>query len=228
MLLFGGEYLALTIKTGLVTGLISLTEGIAVGRTFASINDYHVDGNKEMMAIGLMNMAGSCTSCYVTTGSFSRSAVNYNAGCKTAVSNLVMAVSVMVTLLLLTPLFYYTPNVVLAAIIVGAVLGLIDYHAAYFIWKVDKVDFLACMGAFVGVVFYSVQMGLVIAVGISVLKILLHVTRPHTSLLGNIPGTNYFRNLEQYTEATRIPAFLILRIDAPIYFANSTYLRERI
>ncbi|GLJ34405.1 hypothetical protein SUGI_0691690 [Cryptomeria japonica] len=228
MLLFGAEYLALTIKTGLVTGLISLTEGIAVGRTFASINDYHVDGNKEMLAIGLMNMAGSCTSCYVTTGSFSRSAVNYNAGCKTAVSNLVMAVSVMITLLLLTPLFYYTPNVVLAAIIVGAVLGLIDYHTAYFIWKVDKVDFLACMGAFVGVIFISVQMGLVIAVGISVLKILLHVTRPHTSLLGNIPGTNYFRNVEQYTEATRIPAFLIIRIDAPIYFANSTYLRERI
>ncbi|KAH9289279.1 hypothetical protein KI387_033396 [Taxus chinensis] len=228
MLLFGGEYLALTIKTGLVTGLISLTEGIAVGRTFASINDYQVDGNKEMMAIGLMNMAGSCTSCYVTTGSFSRSAVNYNAGCKSAVSNLVMAVAVMVTLLLLTPLFYYTPNVVLGAIIVAAVLGLIDYPAAYFIWKVDKVDFLACMGAFMGTIFISVQMGLIIAVGISVLKILLHVTRPHTSLLGNIPGTNYYRNLEQYTEATRIPAFLLLRIDAPIYFANSTYLRERI
>jgi len=199
-----------------------------VGRTFASIKDYQVDGNKEMMAIGLMNMAGSCTSSYVTTGSFSRSAVNYNAGCKSAVSNIVMALTVMVTLLLLTPLFYYTPGVVLASIIIAAVLGLIDFPAAYFIWKVDKMDFLACVGAFMGVIFISVQMGLLIAVGISVFKILLHVTRPHTSLQGRIPGTNYYRNIEQYSEATRLPAFLILRIDAPIYFANSTYLKERI
>ncbi|RHN79082.1 putative SLC26A/SulP transporter [Medicago truncatula] len=80
MLYFSGPHLALAIKTGLVTGILSLTEGIAVGRTFASLQNYQVDGNKEMMAIGLMNIAGSCSSCYVTTGSFSRSAVNYNAG----------------------------------------------------------------------------------------------------------------------------------------------------
>ena len=76
-------------------------EGIAVGRTFASIKNYQVDGNKEMMAIGVMNMAGSCASCYVTTGSFSRSAVNYSAGSRTAVSNIVMAATVLVTLLFL-------------------------------------------------------------------------------------------------------------------------------
>ncbi|MBO1915502.1 hypothetical protein J4G37_63070, partial [Microvirga sp. 3-52] len=68
MLTFSGSYVALTIKTGIMTGILSLTEGIAVGRTFASINNYQVDGNKEMMAIGIMNMAGSCASCYVTTG----------------------------------------------------------------------------------------------------------------------------------------------------------------
>jgi sulfate transporter 3 len=67
-LLFDPQYLGLTVKTGLVTGIISLTEGVAVGRTFASLKDYQVDGNKEMMAIGLMNIVGSCTSCYVTTG----------------------------------------------------------------------------------------------------------------------------------------------------------------
>lgn len=228
MLCFHGPYLPLALKTGLVTGLIALTEGIAVGRTFASIKGYQVDGNKEMMAIGLMNMVGSSTSCYVTTGSFSRSAVNYNAGCKSAVSNIVMALTVMVSLLLLTPLFYYTPVVVLSSIIVAAVLGLIDVPAAYFIWRVDKVDFFACMGAFLGVIFISVQTGLLIAVGISVFKILLDVTRPHTLLLGNIPGTVLYRNVEQYKEALRAPGFLILGIASPIYFANSTYLRERI
>ncbi|KAK8574700.1 hypothetical protein V6N12_062387 [Hibiscus sabdariffa] len=227
MLYFNGQYLALAIKTGLVTGILSLTEGVAVGRTFASLKNYQVDGNKEMMAMGLMNMAGSCTSCYVTTGSFSRSAVNFNAGAQTAVSNIVLATAVLVTLLFLMPLFYYTPNVILAAIIITAVIGLIDYEAAYKLWKTDKLDFLACTCSFFGVLFISVPLGLAIAVGVSVFKILLHVTRPNTVLLGNIPGTHIYQSLNRYKEASRVPSFLILAIESPIYFANSTYLQER-
>ncbi|TYH79582.1 hypothetical protein ES332_D03G073700v1 [Gossypium tomentosum] len=228
MLYFNGQYLALAIKTGIVTGILSLTEGIAVGRTFASLKNYQVDGNKEMMAIGLMNMASSCTSCYVTTGSFSRSAVNYNAGAQTAVSNIVLAGTVLVTLLFLMPLFYYTPNVILVAIIITAVIGLIDYKAAYKLWKVDKLDFLACICSFFGVLFISVPLGLGIAVGVSVVKILLHVTRPNTLVLGNIPATQIYQSLNRYKEASRVPSFLILAIESPIYFANSTYLQERL
>uniref|UniRef100_A0A803LEL9 STAS domain-containing protein n=1 Tax=Chenopodium quinoa TaxID=63459 RepID=A0A803LEL9_CHEQI len=228
MLYFSGAYLGLAIKTGIVSGILALTEGIAVGRTFATLNNYQVDGNKEMMAIGLMNMAGSCSSCYVTTGSFSRSAVNYNAGAKTAISNVVMASAVLITLLFLMPLFHYTPTVILAAIIITAVIGLIDYQAAIHLWKVDKLDFLACVCSFFGVLFVSVPLGLAIAVGISVFKILLHVTRPNTNVLGNIPGTQTYQSLGRYREAMRIPSFLILAIESPIYFANSTYLQERI
>ncbi|VVA97794.1 unnamed protein product [Arabis nemorensis] len=228
MLYFSGTHLALAIKTGIITGILSLTEGIAVGRTFASLKNYQVNGNKEMMAIGFMNMAGSCTSCYVTTGSFSRSAVNYNAGAKTAVSNIVMASAVLVTLLFLMPLFYYTPNVILAAIILTAVIGLIDYQAAYKLWKVDKFDFFTCMCSFFGVLFVSVPLGLAIAVGVSVMKILLNVTRPNTIEFGNIRGTEIYQSLGRYREASRIPGFLILAIESPIYFANSTYLQERI
>ncbi|CAK8574712.1 unnamed protein product [Lathyrus sativus] len=228
MLFFNGPYLALAIKTGLVSGILSLTEGIAVGRTFASLRNYQVDGNKEMMAIGLMNIAGPCCSCYVTTGSFSRSAVNYNAGAQTAVSNIIMASAVLVTLLFLMPLFYYTPNVILAAIIITAVIGLIDFRVAYKLWKVDKLDFLACLCSFFGVLFISVPIGLGIAVAISVFKILLHVSRPNTLVLGNIPGTPIFHNLNQYKEALRIPSFIILAVESPIYFANATYLQERI
>lgn len=98
------------------------------------------------------------------SGSFSRSAVNYNAGAKTVVSNIIMAAAVLVTLLFLMPLFFYTPNVILAAIIITAVSGLIDYQAAYRLWKVDKLDFLACMCSFFGVLFISVPLGLAIAV----------------------------------------------------------------
>ncbi|CAL5036679.1 unnamed protein product [Urochloa decumbens] len=228
MLTFSGSYVALTIKTGIMTGILSLTEGIAVGRTFASINNYQVDGNKEMMAIGIMNMAGSCASCYVTTGSFSRSAVNYSAGCKTAVSNIVMASAVLVTLLFLMPLFHYTPNVILSAIIITAVIGLIDVRGAAKLWKVDKLDFLACMSAFLGVLLVSVQMGLAIAVGISLFKILLQVTRPNMVVKGLIPGTQSYRSVVQYKEAVRVPGFLVVGVESAIYFANSMYLVERV
>ncbi|XP_059637929.1 probable sulfate transporter 3.4 [Cornus florida] len=228
MLFFHGSHFGLSIKTGIVTGILSLTEGIAVGRTFASLQNYQVDGNKEMMAIGVMNIAGSFSSCYVTTGSFSRSAVNYNAGAKTAFSNIVLAASVLVTLLFLMPLFYHTPNVVLATIIITAVIGLIDYNAAFQLWKIDKLDFLACLCSFFGVLFVSVQMGLAIAIGVSIFKILLHVTRPNTNLLGNIPGTQLYQSLSRYEDAKRVPYFIILGIESPIYFANSTYLQERV
>ncbi|KAF7135136.1 hypothetical protein RHSIM_Rhsim08G0220600 [Rhododendron simsii] len=228
MLYFQGAYLGVALKTGIVTGILALTEGIAVGRTFAALKNYQVDGNKEMMAIGLMNMAGSCSSCYITTGSFSRSAVNYNAGAQTIVSNIVMSSAVLVTLLFLMPLFTYTPNFILAAIIITAVIGLIDYQAAFRLWKVDKLDFLACICSFLGVLFISVPLGLAIAVGVSVFKILLHVTRPNTMVLGNIPGTQIYQNISRYSSALRVPSFLIVAVESPFFFANSTYLQERI
>ena len=183
------------------------------------------------------------------SGSFSRSAVNYNAGAQTAISNVVMSAAVLITLLFLMPLFHYTPNFILAAIIITAVIGLIDYQAACRLWKVDKLDFVACVCSFFGILFISVPMGLAIAVsflidvslsnckvvsltrnfqvGVSVFKILLHVTRPNTIVLGNISGTQIFQNLDRYRDASRVPSFLILAVESPIYFANSTYLQER-
>ncbi|XP_041018713.1 sulfate transporter 3.1-like [Juglans microcarpa x Juglans regia] len=227
-LVFVSPYLMTAIKTGIITGVIALAEGIAVGRSFSMFKNYHIDGNKEMIAFGMMNIVGSCTSCYLTTGPFSRSAVNYNAGCKTAVSNIVMAVAVMFTLLFLTPLFHYTPLVVLAAIIISAMLGLIDYEAAMHLWHVDKFDFIVCMSAYLGVVFGSVTIGLVIAISISLLRVLLFVARPRTLVMGNIPESMIYRNVEQYPNANNVPGILILEIDAPIYFTNASYLRERI
>ena len=102
-------------------------------------------------------------------GPFSRSAVNYNAGCKTALSNVVMAVAVAVTLLFLTPLFFYTPLVVLSSIIIAAMLGLVDYEAAIHLWKLDKFDFFVCLSAYLGVVFGTIEIGLILSVRISIL-----------------------------------------------------------
>ncbi|KAI3460908.1 hypothetical protein Pfo_017571 [Paulownia fortunei] len=225
---FDSQYLTAAIKTGIVTGIIALAEGIAVGRSFAMFKNYHIDGNKEMIAFGMMNIAGSCTSCYLTAGPFSRSAVNFNAGCKTAVSNIVMAFAVMITLLFLTPLFHYTPLVVLSSIIIAAMLGLIDYEAAIHLWHIDKFDFVVCMSAYIGVVFANIEIGLVLAIGLSILRVLLFVARPRTLVLGNIPDTKVYRSVDQYQNANNVPGVLILEIDSPIYFANSNYLRERI
>ncbi|KAK9067600.1 hypothetical protein SSX86_011711 [Deinandra increscens subsp. villosa] len=227
-LAFGSKYLSTAIKTGIVTGVIALAEGIAVGRSFAMFKNYNIDGNKEMIAFGMMNIAGSCTSCYLTTGPFSRSAVNFNAGCKTAVSNIVMAIAVMITLLFLTPLFHYTPLVVLSSIIISAMLGLINYEEAIHLWSLDKFDFIVCMSAYFGVVFGSVEIGLVVAVALSLLRVLMFVSRPRTSTLGHIPDSSIYRSTDQYQNAKTVPGILILQIDAPIYFANSSYLRERI
>ncbi|XVF38275.1 hypothetical protein REPUB_Repub20aG0086400 [Reevesia pubescens] len=227
-LAFGSPHLMAAIKTGIIIGVIGLAEGIAVGRTFAMFNNYHIDGNKEMIAFGMMNIAGSCTSCYLTAGPFSRTAVNFNAGSKSAVSNIVMATAVMFTLLFLTPLFHYTPLVVLSSIIIAAMLGLLDYEAAIRLWKIDKFDFFICLGAYLGVVLGSVEIGLVIALTVSLLRIILFVARPRTIVLGNIPNSGIYRSMDQYPIANHVPGILILQIDAPVYFANASYLRERI
>ncbi|XWS15046.1 hypothetical protein CRYUN_Cryun35bG0060700 [Craigia yunnanensis] len=226
---FKGPHVAEAAKIGLISAVVALTEAIAVGRSFASVKGYHLDGNKEMMAMGFMNLAGSLTSCYVATGSFSRSAVNFSAGCQTVVSNIVMAITVLLALELFTRLLYYTPIAILASIILSALPGLIDINEAYYIWKVDKLDFLACIGAFVGVLFASVEIGLLVAVTISFAKILLNSIRPAVELLGRLPRTDIFCEVDQYPMAIKTPGILTLRVNSGLLcFANANFLRERI
>lgn len=226
---FSGQHVGQAAKIGLVSAIVALTEAIAVGRSFASIRGYHLDGNKEMVAMGFMNIAGSLTSCYVATGSFSRTAVNFSAGCETVVSNIVMAIAVFLSLELLTRLLYFTPIAILASIILSALPGLIDIPEAYHIWKVDKMDFLACAGAFFGVLFASVEIGLVAAVTISFAKIILNSIRPSVEGLGKLPGTDIFCDINQYPMAIKTPGILIVRINSGLLcFANANFVRERI
>ncbi|XP_061365324.1 low affinity sulfate transporter 3-like isoform X1 [Gastrolobium bilobum] len=226
---FHGQHVGQAAKIGLISAIIALTEAIAVGRSFASIKGYHLDGNKEMLAMGCMNIAGSFTSCYVATGSFSRTAVNFSAGCQTAVSNIVMAVTVLLCLELFTRLLYYTPMAILASIILSALPGLIDIREACYIWKVDKLDFLACIGAFFGVLFASVEIGLLVAVSISFAKILMQSIRPGIEVLGRVPRTEAFCDVSQYPMAISTPGILVIRISSgSLCFANASFVRERI
>uniref|UniRef100_A0A5B6Z4X5 Putative low affinity sulfate transporter 3 n=1 Tax=Davidia involucrata TaxID=16924 RepID=A0A5B6Z4X5_DAVIN len=226
---FNSSHVSEVAKIGLVIAVVALTEAIAVGRSFASIKKYHIDGNKEMVAMGFMNIAGSLTSCYVATGSFSRTAVNFSAGCETVVSNIVMAITVLISLELFTRLLYFTPIAILASIILSALPGLIDLNEAYNIWKVDKLDFLACIGAFFGVVFASVEIGLLAAVTISFAKIILNSIQPGIETLGRLPGTDMFFDVNQYPMAMKTPGILTIRVkSALLCFANANFVRERI
>ncbi|GAB2210492.1 hypothetical protein Droror1_Dr00015759, partial [Drosera rotundifolia] len=203
-------------------------EGIAIGRSFALLKNQKVDGNKEMIAFGLMNIVGSLTSCYLTTGPFSKTAVNVNAGCKTQMSNLVMALCMMLTLLFLAPLFSYTPLVALSTIIMSAMFGLIDYEKMYHMFKVDKYDFIICLVAFFGVAFISMDVGLGLSVGLAIIRSMLYAARPETSKLGKLPGTELYRDIKQYPMPDETPGILILELGSPICFSGSSYVRERI
>ncbi|XP_042379560.1 low affinity sulfate transporter 3-like [Zingiber officinale] len=224
-----GSHVGESAKIGLICAIIALTEAIAVGRSFAAVKGYQLDGNKEMVAMGFMNIAGSLSSCYVATGSFSRTAVNVSAGCVTAVSNIIMAITVLISLEVLMKLLYYTPIAILASIILSALPGLINFKEAYIIWKVDKMDFLACFGAFAGVLFGSVEIGLLTAVIISFARIIIRALRPNIEMLGRIEGTNIYCNMKQYPFAITTPNLLIIRIDSPfLCFINANFIRERI
>ncbi|KAK7282786.1 hypothetical protein RIF29_11844 [Crotalaria pallida] len=226
---FHGPHVGQAAKIGLLSAVIALTEAIAVGRSFASIKGYHLDGNKEMLAMGCMNIAGSLSSCYVATGSFSRTAVNFSAGCQTSVSNIVMALTMLLCLELFTRLLYYTPFAILASIILSALPGLIDISEALYIWKVDKFDFLACAGAFFGVLFHSVEIGLIIAVSLSFAKILIQSIRPGIEILGRVPRTEAFCDVIQYPMAISTPGILVIRISSgSMCFANANFVREGI
>ncbi|CAL5189373.1 unnamed protein product [Lathyrus oleraceus] len=226
---FHGQNVGQAAKIGLVCAVIALTEAMAVGRSFASIKGYQLDGNREMLSMGIMNVAGSLTSCYVATGSFSRTAVNFSAGCQTAVSNIVMAVTVILFLQLFARLLYYTPMAILASIILSALPGLIDLNEARYIWKVDKLDFLACIGAFFGVLFASVEIGLLVAVTISFAKILIQSIRPGVEILGRVPRTEAFCDVTQYPMAISTPGIVVIRISSgSLCFANANFVKERI
>lgn len=224
-----GGYAAECAKIALVCAVIALTEAVAVGRSFSAINGYRLDGNKEMVAMGFMNIAGSLSSCYVATGSFSRTAVNFAAGCKTTVSNIIMAATVMVALELLTKLLYYTPVSILASIILSALPGLINVQEVCFLWKVDKMDFLTCMGSFLGVLFGSVEIGLSVALLVSFAKIIIQSIWPQVEILGRLQGTEIFCNVKQYPVVHETPTVLTVRIETSfLCFVNSSSIKEKI
>lgn len=208
--------------------IVGFMESIAIGKSIASKHKYEIDSSQELIGLGMANLFGAMFQSYPVTGSFSRSAVNNESGALSGVAGMVTATLVMIVLILLTSVFEKLPQCVLAAIVISGVLGLIDSEEAIHLFKVHKFDFAVWMTACLGTVFLGVEIGLAIAVGVSLLIVLYESAYPHTSVLGRLPGTRHYRNVKQYPEVERYHGIVIVRIDAPLFFANAQNVRDKI
>ncbi|CAI7841297.1 unnamed protein product [Closterium sp. NIES-53] len=223
------EYTDEVALIALYAALVSLAESIGIGRTFAGMYGYHIDGNKELIAYGAMNLSGSFTSCYVATGSFSRTAVNILAGAHTALTQIILSFTMLIVLLAAAPAFKYVPACVVGAVIANSVLNLLDFKAAFTIWRVDKLDFMVMLGCFLGIIFGSPEIGLLVASVLSVLKLLLRIVRPHIRLLGLLPGGAATAvSVLQFPNSTLCEGIVMLRIESPLYFPAANFCRQRI
>ncbi len=211
----------------LTLALIAFMEAISVGKALqAKHKDYEIDPNQELVAIGLANAGGAFFQCYPTTGGFSRSAVNDQAGAKTGVAAFISAGLIMLTLLFLTPLFYYLPQAVLASIIMVAVLGLIDVKYAQNLWKTQKADFSMFLVTFVLTLTLGIREGILIGVLLSLALMIYQTTRPHFAELGRLPDTDDYRNVARFPEVVLREDVLIVRYDASLYFANLNHFKD--
>ncbi len=214
------------IPAALAISLVGFMESIAVAKAMAAKHKYDVDANQELIGLGLANIGGALFQAYPTTGGFSRTAVNDQSGAKTGLASIISAAVIGLTLLFLTPLFYYLPNAVLAAVIMVAVFGLIDIQEAKFLWKVKRSDFALLAVSFLGTLFLGIEEGIALGVILSLAWVIYRSTRPHIAVLGRIPDTNAFRNVERFPEVIRQEGTVIVRIDASFYFANASLIKD--
>jgi SulP family sulfate permease len=209
------------LPTASALALLSFTESMAISRTIQSKHkEYKIVPNKELMALGLANFFGSIFRSFPVSGGFARSTLNEQAGAKTNLSSIFSALVIILTLLFLTPLFYYLPKVILASIIIVAVIRLINIREAKNLWHIDRKDFLMMLATFLGTLFFGIGEGIGIGVGLSLAWIIFEASYPHHAELGRIPGTNYFRNIKRYDKLEIEEDVLIFRFDAPLFFAN--------
>lgn len=217
------------IPIALTISLVSYMESYAVAKAIqAKHKDYELDPNQELIGLGMANIAGSLFSSFPVTGGFSRSAVNDQAGAKTAIATIISALIVLLTLLFLTPYFYYLPKAVLAAIIIVAVYGLLDIKEAKHLWHKDKIDFVTFMITALATLFIGIEPGIAIGVLFSLLAVLYKISYPHITELGQIPDKNVFRNVSRFDNLATNDENLILRFDAQLFFANSNTFKNTI
>jgi len=217
------------LPTAFTIAFVGFMESIAVAKAIqARHKDYKLDANQELKALGIANIAGSFFKSFPVTGGFSRTAVNDQAGAKTGLASIISASLIIITLLFLTSYFYYLPNAVLAAIIIVAVYGLIDFKEAKYLWKTDRTDFFLFISAAIGTLVLGIEEGIILGVILSLALLIFRVSYPHYSQLGLINDGREFINVLRDKNAKIDNKIVIMRFDAQLFFANINYFKEKV
>jgi SulP family sulfate permease len=215
----------LLLPTALAISFVGFMESISVAKSLASKRRQKVDADQELVALGAANFGATFSGGYPVTGGFSRSVVNFTAGANTGLASIITAVLVAVTVIFLTPLFYYLPNAVLAAIIMVAVFGLIDVKTFKHVWKYNKADAASMIVTFLAVLAVGVETGILVGVAAALALYVWRTSRPHMAEVGRIASTETYRNVERH-EVETWPQTVAIRVDESLYFANTKYLED--
>jgi high affinity sulfate transporter 1 len=221
--------------------LVGFAEGLGAAKTYAARNGYQIEPNQELVGLGLANLAAGFSSGMVVNGSLSKTAVNGSAGARTQVSGLCVAALTVLTLLFLTGLFQDLPEATLAAVVIAALIELVDFPALRVLYRSSsarlsriygfaaRADFVAALAALLGVLVFDTLPGLVIGVADSLLLLLYRVSRPHVAVLGEIPGSDgRWADLEHHPEDRTVPGVAVVRVESGLFFANADHVRAAI
>lgn len=215
------------LPIALTIALIGFMQSIAIAKAIQQKHkDYKIRPNQELVALGLANLGGAFFQSYPTTGGFARTAVNDQSGAKTGLSSIISAGLIILTLLFLTPLFYYLPAAILASIIIIAVANLLDIKEAKRLWTANRTDFWMLIITFFATLGLGIEEGILIGVFFSIMVEVLKTTQPEYAILGRIPGSNFYRNVDRFSELEEFEGLKILRFDAPLYFANTAFFKN--
>lgn len=210
--------------------VVGFTEAISIAKAIEEKHtDYQVDPNQELIAVGSGNIIGSFVQSYPTTASFSRSAIQDQGGAKSGIASLFSAALVLLTLLFLTPLFYYLPIPILAAIIMVSIFGLIDIKYPIQLWKKNRDECLAFLITFIITMTVGIPQGIVIGILLSLLTMIFRTSKPHIAILGKIKNTEYYKNVNRFEEDITVDKrILIFRFDAQLFFGNQDYFKKEL
>ncbi|NJB82555.1 SulP family inorganic anion transporter [Wenyingzhuangia aestuarii] len=212
----------------LTLALVAYMEAISVSKSLEENEDnYKVDANQELVALGTSNIVGSFFQSYPTTGGFSRTAVNNQAGAHTGISSIVSTIVIGLTLLFLTPLFYYLPSAVLASMIMVAVYNLIDFKLPVQLWNQNRDEFFLLITTFIITLFIGITQGILVGIMASLVLMIYRTSQPHIAVLARIEGSNYFKNVERFHEQVKHrDDLLIIRFDAQLFFGNKDFFKK--
>src|SRR5882757_1794650 len=208
--------------------LLAYVEGVSAARAFAAKHGYSLDARQEFLGIGAANLAAALGQGYPVAGGLSQSAVNDMAGARTPIALVVASITLALCLLFLTGVLANLPKAVLAAVVLTAVYGLVDFPALIRMWRVSRMDFYAAAIALVAVLLLGILHGILLAALASVLLLLLRTSQPHVAFLGRVPGTNSYSDVDRHPENESLPGVIAFRPEASLIYINTESVLESV